>query len=132
MTPADPRVSSLLVPSHRGLGRRVVRGLIVFAAVVLVVDAIVGQKGFLERLRVRRQHEALAASVAVLKRENAALREEARQLREDPAAIEALARKELGLIKPGERLFIIKDVTSPAARVEPAPKAKAPSARAPR
>jgi cell division protein FtsB len=31
-------------------------------------------------------------------------------LKEDPAAIEEVARRELGLIKPGERLFILKDV----------------------
>jgi cell division protein FtsB len=31
-------------------------------------------------------------------------------LREDPAAIEDIARRDLGLIKPGEKLFIIKDV----------------------
>ena len=38
------------------------------------------------------------------------LREEARLLREDPATIEEIARRELGLIRPGEKLFILKDV----------------------
>ncbi|MGH9219038.1 MAG: FtsB family cell division protein, partial [Vicinamibacterales bacterium] len=42
--------------------------------------------------------------------ENAQLREAARRLREDPAAIEEAARRELGLIKPGEVLFIVKDI----------------------
>ena len=45
-----------------------------------------------------------------LRTENARLREEARRLREDPAAIEEIARRELGLIKPGEKLFIVRDV----------------------
>jgi cell division protein FtsB len=45
--------------------------------------------------------------------ENARLREEARRLREEPEAIEEIARRELGLIKPGETLFIIKDVEPP-------------------
>ena len=44
--------------------------------------------------------------------ENARLREEARRLREDPSAIEEIARRELGLIVPGEKLFILKDVES--------------------
>jgi cell division protein FtsB len=35
----------------------------------------------------------------------------ARRLRDDPAAIEEQARRELGLIKPGEVLFIIKDIS---------------------
>jgi cell division protein FtsB len=42
--------------------------------------------------------------------ENARLREEAQRLQEDASAIEDLARRELGLIKPGEKLFILKDV----------------------
>jgi cell division protein FtsB len=37
------------------------------------------------------------------------LREEARRLREEPSAIEEIARRELGLIKPGEKLFIIRE-----------------------
>jgi cell division protein FtsB len=44
------------------------------------------------------------------------LREEARRLREDPTAVEEIARRELGLIKPGERLFIVKDLVSTGRR----------------
>jgi cell division protein FtsB len=33
----------------------------------------------------------------------------ARRLREDPSAIESVARRDLGLIKPGEKVFIVKD-----------------------
>ena len=36
------------------------------------------------------------------------LREEVQRLYE-PAAVEEIARRELGLIKPGEILFIVKD-----------------------
>ena len=32
------------------------------------------------------------------------------RLNEDPATIESLARQELGLIKPGEIVFILKDM----------------------
>ncbi len=39
-----------------------------------------------------------------------ALREEMRRLNEDPATIESLARQELGLIRPGEIVFILKDL----------------------
>ena len=35
----------------------------------------------------------------------------ARRLREDSTAIEEQARRELGLIKPGEVLFIVKDIS---------------------
>ncbi len=77
---------------------------------VLVIDALVGEKGLLEMLQARQQYRSLEGSLAQVRSENARLREEARRLREDPAAVEDLARRELGLIKPGEKLFIVKDV----------------------
>jgi len=57
------------------------------------------------------RYSALERSLERSRTENAALREMARRLREEPAAIEEQARKELGLIKPGEVLFIVKDIT---------------------
>ena len=81
-----------------------------------MIDALVGEKGLLEMLQARQQYRSLEASLTQVRSENARLREEARRLREDPEAIEDLARRELGLIKPGEQLFIIKDVVPPAAR----------------
>lgn len=80
-----------------------------FVTLVLVVDALVGQKGLMESISARRQYRELAASLDALHRENVRLREEARRLKDDPAAIEAVAREELGLIRPGEILFIVKD-----------------------
>jgi cell division protein FtsB len=52
----------------------------------------------------------LHASLDRLRQENATLREEMGRLNEDPATIESLARQELGLIKPGEIVFILKDM----------------------
>jgi cell division protein FtsB len=77
---------------------------------VLVIDALVGEKGLLAMMQARQQYRGLEQSLAEVRAENARLREDARRLREDPAAIEDLARRELGLIKPGEKLFIVKDV----------------------
>ena len=74
------------------------------------MDAIAGEKGLLALLQARREYAALERSLDRARTENADLREMARRLREDPNAIEEQARRELGLIKPGEMLFIIKDV----------------------
>lgn len=82
-----------------------------FVGLVLLVEGLVGDNGFLAMLKVRQQHNQLEASLLRVREENAELREEARRLREDPAAVEEIARRELGLIKPGERLFILKDIT---------------------
>ena len=52
-------------------------------------------------------------AIAHERAENAHLADLARRLREDPDAIEEIARRELGLIKPGEKVFIVKDVAPP-------------------
>ena len=103
-------------PAPRRLGRRALRYLLVLASCVLLVDAIVGEKGLLAIREAREEYRALEAALEQVRAENARLREEARRLREDPDAIEDLARRELGLIKPGEKLFIIKDVRPDAPR----------------
>lgn len=103
-------------PSARGsvarTGRRVVRYVLGFVTIVLVIDAIAGEKGLLTLLKARRDFTAVEQALQHSRRENAELREQARRLREDPTAIEELARRELGLIKPGEKLFIVRDVPS--------------------
>jgi cell division protein FtsB len=94
----------------RPKGRRALQYVLIFVSCVLVVDAIVGEKGLIAMIKAREQYAVLEQSLARARSENAQLREEARRLREDPDAIEEIARRELGLIKPGERLFIIKDL----------------------
>lgn len=89
--------------------RKTLQLLLVFVTLVLVINALVGERGLMETLRARKQHGELEASIERLRADNTRLREDARRLRSDPATIEALARQELGLIKPGEVLFIIRD-----------------------
>ena len=88
--------------------------VIVFSVCVsfVVIDAFVGERGLAALVRTRHEHDRLAAEVGTGKRENDRLREQIRRLKgEDPTAIEDIARRELGLIRPGERLFIIREVT---------------------
>jgi cell division protein FtsB len=97
-------------PKRPTRARRIAHLLLIFAASVIVVDALVGERGLLAMLRAQHEYDELSASVAHQRAENARLRDTVRRLREDPTAIEEIARRELGLIKPGERLFIIRDV----------------------
>ena len=91
-------------------GRRILNVLLGFATVVMMVDALVGEKGLVARMRAREEYQRQVASVEKLKLENAKLRETATRLRDDPSAVEAIAREELGLIRDGELLFIVRDV----------------------
>ena len=83
---------------------------VLFVACVALVNAVVGEKGLMETLRARKAYASAAAELTRLKRENAGLRDRVRRLRTDPATIEAVARGELGLVRPGEILVTIKDV----------------------
>src|SRR5262245_44116806 len=98
-------------PTLASRGRRLLRHALLFITLVIVIDAIAGEKGLLALLQARREYSALERSLDRARAENADLREMARRLREDPSAIEEQARRELGLIKPGEVLFIVKDIS---------------------
>ncbi len=144
MHTTDDRPSGRLLaglPHRRGLWRRLGPALILLATFILIVDALVGDKGLLERVREGRRHQAIASELLALQQKNAALREQARQLREEePAAVETAARKQLGMIKRGEVLFIIKDLDrekhdasdgvspdrAPSSSTAPAPSSSAP------
>src|SRR5262245_29228311 len=104
------RESGPAVASRRRQPRRFWSQAILFVSCVLLVNAIVGERGLMDTLRARKAYIAARQELARLKQENAALRDKARRLRNDPATIESVARGELGLAKPGEILVTIKDV----------------------
>lgn len=102
---AVPAAPSLLAPWRT----RLLNYALGFVTIVLVVDALVGDKGLLDTMRARRQYAQLSADLVRKRQENAKLRDQIRRLKEDPTAIESLAREELGLIREGEMLFIVRD-----------------------
>jgi len=112
---SKPALRRASPPKRTAQAKRVGRFLVLFVAAILIVDGVVGERGLVAMLRARRQYDELSASISRLRAENARLREEARRLRDDPSAIEELARRELGLIRPGEKVFIIKDLKAPPA-----------------
>jgi cell division protein FtsB len=97
-------------PGRPPRNRRIVRLLVIFVASLILADGLVGERGLVATLRARREYDALSAEIGKQRAENARLREEARRLTDDPQAIEEVARRELSLIKPGEKVFIVKDV----------------------
>jgi cell division protein FtsB len=97
-------------PKPHGRSRRVFHILLVLVAIVIVTDALVGDQGLMAMLRARHQYDQLAGDIGRQRAENARLREEVRRLTDDPTAIEEEARRDLGLIRPGEKVFIVKDL----------------------
>jgi|WetSurMetagenome_2_1015567.scaffolds.fasta_scaffold503027_2 cell division protein FtsB len=89
--------------------RSAVTVAMLLAALVLVLDGIAGERGWLANRRAAAQYHVASQALEAARAHNASLREEAWRLKNDRAAIEEAARRQLGLMKPGEKLFIIRD-----------------------
>jgi len=76
--------------------------LVVAAGLILATNLLAGERGLPALLQSRREASRLRAQISALRAENATLVATIRALTSDPAAIEAVARETLGLIKPDE------------------------------
>ena len=81
----------------------------VIALIALVVGSFFGDRGFIQLVAKREQTESLRREIEELRAENARLAAEIAALRTDPRAIERLAREQLGLARPGETVFLIRE-----------------------
>src|SRR5262245_29264275 len=79
------------------------------ALIALVVGSLFGDRGLLHLMAERERSERLQAEVEELRAQNSRLASEIVALRRDPRAIERIAREQLGLARPGERVFLIRE-----------------------
>jgi len=80
---------------------------------VLVVASIVGNRGVVRLYHMQQARTALEREIEQLTAANAALAEEVRALRNDPGRVEAIAREDLGLVKPGELVYEFRTTAPP-------------------
>ncbi len=96
-----------VAPAHRV---RLLTLVLLFCALALVIDAVAGERGWIANSRNQRQVEQDEQALAAKRRENAELTDSRERLkRKEPATLEEIARRKHGLIRPGEKLFIVKD-----------------------
>ncbi len=107
MTGGQRRRREAFPPFNRLVSRGTVIYLVFFVTSLLLFNAIVGERGMMATIVANRQYATLSESIAWLRSENEALRDEARRLRYEPSVIEEIARRELGLVRRGERVFIV-------------------------
>jgi cell division protein FtsB len=84
---------------------------------LLLVVAVFSDTGILHLRRLRAEVETLHRDVQALEAENERLSRAIAELRHDPAALERIAREELGLVRPGER--VLRFPRSPETRRSP-------------
>jgi len=75
----------------------------------LLVGALFGDRGILQLQTQRERAESLGAEIEELRADNRRLAAEIEALKGDPRAIERLAREQLGLVRPGETVFLIRE-----------------------
>ena len=101
---------------QRGLRRKAALLASVIAIIALVVGSLFGDRGILQLMAQRQRALDLAREIEEIRAENGRLATEIHALRTDPRAIERIAREELGLARPGETVFLIRDESAPLAR----------------
>lgn len=85
-----------------------------------VVDGVFGERGLLANMQLKQRNAQQQVAIDELTAQNEAMTEDIRRLREDPSAVEELARDELGLIKDGELLIILRDAPESSPRAKDA------------
>jgi cell division protein FtsB len=94
--------------SRRGTA---VMAILLFVALGLVVDGVVGERGWLANRRGQAQLEQAQRRLDKVSQDNLAMSELAARLRKkDPVTVEELARRERGFIRPGETRVTIREV----------------------
>ena len=100
--------------------RRNMMWLLIAGLTLLVLQDIFGTHGVLAMRRSQQQAADIQKEIEQLNQENQKLQEHVRSLKSDPAAIERIAREEIGLARPGEYIFKIDpkaaDSQTPAAQ----------------
>jgi cell division protein FtsB len=91
-----------------GLRRKAVVLSSILLLIALVVGSMFGDRGILHLIAQRQRADALRLEIEALRDENLRLYAAIRELRTDPWAVERLAREELGLARPGETLFLLR------------------------
>ena len=81
---------------------------LLFAALLLLWVVFAPNRGIFDLIKAQKELETLQVENSRLKEENQALQEEISRLRDDPDYLEEKARKEYGMLKENEVLYIFK------------------------
>ena len=112
----DQELSARDVRSEGGLHRKAATIGSILLLIALAVGSIFGDRGYLHLASQTRKSQALERELVNLRAENLRLAEEIAGLKSSPQAVERVAREELGLARPGEIVFLLRDEDERIAR----------------
>lgn len=80
--------------------------------IVFLISYVFSDRGISQLQRAQQRVHSLEEDVERLRDENAKLREQLRDLDESTFPIEAIAREDLGLARPGETVYLLREQPS--------------------
>ena len=86
-------------------GGRLLSVVLLLASVTVTASALVGEHGIPHLIGLRAERKDIGRTAFALLEENARLRDELRRLKKDDLYLEQLARRQLGLVRPGEIVY---------------------------
>ncbi len=92
--------------------RKFVTWSLVLVSFILIVDALFGENGYLASIRAQQEYRTVAAAATRAQNENQRTLDLIRGIKSDPAVLEEEIRRELGYVRPGESLVIIRNARS--------------------
>jgi len=99
-----------IVPGDAGaFFRKNTRQILGLALFALLAHDVFGPHGFIAMRRTQKEIEQIREQIGKMNEENKSLAEQVNSLKSDPKAIERIAREEMGLARPGERIFKLPD-----------------------
>ena len=81
--------------------------LVVLLTFIILLTFFFGDSGILEIIRTQKKIKNLTDEIVQLTRQRDNFREEIKDLKNDPLALEKVARKELWLMKENEKVIVI-------------------------
>jgi cell division protein FtsB len=89
--------------------RRILMGVLGLGLLALMVHTVFGEHGYLTLRRQQREMDRLNQEIQRLEEENKRLADEIESLKADPRAVERVAREQLKMARPGERVITIPE-----------------------
>jgi cell division protein FtsL len=84
-------------------------GVLCLGLLALAVHTVFGEHGYLALRRQQREMDRLQQEIQRLEEENKRLAQEIESLQTDPRAVERVAREQLKMARPGERVLTIPE-----------------------
>ena len=101
------------VPSPAPRREKLLLGALAVLGLGILAFALFGDQGWREVRRLRAERDQLSAEIQRLTLRQEELQRQVTDLKDDPRAIEARARADLGMIKPGETVYLLPERHEP-------------------